>query len=317
MSSEDGFRWKTGKFSKQETDYMREHARTKTPDEISIRLGRSPALVRKWVEEHVALQPGPDATREERKQATRSAIRVELRNSLDWKKLADEFTEDELAYYEEEYVELVAQFRDDVWKTERQQIRKAITLDILMRRNMAMRKQALEDIARLEKMQARATRDFEAARDKLSEDVRQEREAFLLNIETQLQASKAAEQSKTKEYTDLDLRHQKLMQDLKATREQRISKVESDKRSLLGILKELQDEEVRLREEELMNLMKRAAEREHGRLSRPHKYDDGNEDQPILSAETVDALDRGGVEDEDDPEGADGDQGPGDTPGPG
>jgi hypothetical protein len=210
-----------------------------------------------------------------------------LRSSLVWKKMQEELEQDELKYFEEEYVKLVEQFKEDVVATEDNQIRKAITFDILMRRNMAARKKLLSDISRMEAWQERAARDYKARRETLSDTERQSQEEFLLNLETQLAALRSAEQSKTKEFSDLDTRHQKLMEALKATRDQRFSRVESSKVSFLAVLKDLMKEDRLKQEGKISDLMNKATEQEFERLAKPHVYEDGIADQPILSAETV------------------------------
>lgn len=270
-----------GAWSSEEQKYIRENVGKVAVEEMAKHLNRDPLTLKKWIDQNfipkIAEEEGP-----------KKDIRANFRNSLAWKKLKDEFTPDELLYFEEEYIDLFAQFQADVYKTEEQQIRKAITLDILMRRNLAARKKLLTDIERMEGWQERATRDYKRDKDGMSEEQRQEKEEFLLNLETQLQSLRSAEQSKTKEFSDLDNRHQKLMEALKATREQRISRVESSKQSWLGLLRELAEQERAEQEGRVMELMKEATNREHHRLAQKHVYDDGQEDRPILSAETVD-----------------------------
>lgn len=261
-----------------------------TTDEIARALNRNVETVKRWMADNVV--PGkPPVTRKEKQQVAKVVIRQELRESISWKKLKDEFTDDEIAYFEQEYVALAQQFRDDVLATDEQQIRKAITLDILMRRNMKARKKLLGDIERLDAWQERTAKEYKAVKASLAEADRQTREEFLLNLETQLQSLRAAEQSKTKEFSDLDTRHQRLMEALKATREQRINKVESGKANFIEILRELADEERREIAGRQIAMMGRVTQKEEGRLSSPHKYDDGNEDLPILSAETITKLD--------------------------
>lgn len=283
-----------GRWSNEDKEFIEQNATKMPAQEIAVRLGKKLKTVKAYIKKNVGYvheQARPEDNE-------KVLIRQDLRKTLAWQKLKDEFSEPELCYFEEEYVALVAQFKDDVLKTEEQQIRKAITIDILMRRNLVGRKKALEDIVRLERLQGQASRDYERERKSLSQDNRTRREAMLLNIETQLQGARAAEQSKTKEYSDLDNRHQKLMEALKATREQRISRVETSKRSYLEVLKDLQEADKREVEGRHIEMMKRASEREYRRLAAPHQYADGNEDLPILSAETVKLLDEQEEDDE-------------------
>lgn len=274
---------KKGAWSNSEKEFIRSNYESMTVEEMAAKLNRDVATLQRWLEANLA----PDPVVAEKGTVEKESIRATLRKSHAWAKLKDEFTTDELAYYEEEYIELFHQFQCDVFKTEEQQIRKAITLDILMRRNLAARKKLLGDIGRMEEWQQQAARNYKRDKDGLDQQERQQREEFLLNLETQLHSLRAAEQSKTKEFSDLDNRHQKLMEALKATREQRISRVESSKQSWLGLLRELADQERAQQVGQEMELMREATGREHKRLAANHVYDDGAEDQPILSAETV------------------------------
>jgi hypothetical protein len=271
---------KRGAWSAAEKEYVKANHDKVSVEEMAAHLNRDVATLKRYVE---ANHTGKHA----KKRAARAEASEDLRESRAWRKLKDEFTEEELAYFEEEYTDLYQQFQCEVFKTEEQQIRKAITLDILMRRNLAARKKLLADIDRMDDWQRKASQDYKRDKDRLDADDRQRREEFLLNLETQLQSLRAAEQSKTKEFSDLDTRHQKLMEALKATREQRIDRVQSSKQSWLGLLRDLAEEDRARQEGRLMTLMEEATGREHKRLARPHVYDDGTVDQPILSADTV------------------------------
>lgn len=292
---------KKGAWSSAERAYIKANAATKSVEEIAAHMNRDVETTRRFIatkfaaEQEAAKKKLAKQAREESKKLEKAEevgeIRSELRNRIAWKKLKDEFDEGELAYFEEEYVLMFGQFREGVLATEEQQIRKAITLDIFMRRNAASRKKLLADIERVDKWLEKASREYKADKDGLDQQQRQSREEFLLNLETQLSSLRAAEQSKTKEYSDLDNRHQKLMEALKATREQRIAKVETSGKTFLSIIRELQDQARLEIEGRQIALMRRATGQEYERLARPHVYDDGNEDQPILSAETVEMLD--------------------------
>jgi hypothetical protein len=112
-----------------------------------------------------------------------------------------------------------------------------------------------------------------------------------LNIETQLQAARASEQSHTNEYVKLQERYDNIMKSLKATRDQRVKDIASSRVNFLGLVKMLQQKEMQLREGRAAELMRIAGEKEHKRLGRLHEFEDGSVDRPILSADTVDQGD--------------------------
>lgn len=277
---------KRGRLSKEEMNYIRVNSSKLTAVEIAERLNRTAETVQQYIAEH-GLGAAPSLPKDE---AVRVTIRQELRNSMSWKQLKDEFMDDELKYFEERYILMMSQFKDDVLPTEETQVFLLIKFEILMSRNLKERRRARDDIERLIRVQKEHLRQFENKIENMDDNAKQ----FMLNIETQLQSAKAAEQARTTEYVKLEEKHQALMKDLKATRDQRISKIESSKQSFLGLIKALQENDIREAEGRQMELMKMATEKEYRRLGHPHKFADNNEDQPILSAETVEMLDEPG-----------------------
>ena len=283
---------KRGSWSVEEKLFIRQNINSMSIKDIAKHLGRKYETTYDWIKRNIAsTEAVAKVGRESRMNDERKNVLETFRESLGYQKLHAQFDTEEIAYFEEEYLDIYMQFKEDVFKTEQQQILKAITFQILMQRNMAERKKLLTNIARLDQWQARASKDYEKERASLSDSERQAKEEFLLNLESQLAGLRSAEQSKTREFSDLDTRHQKLMEALKATREQRINQVESGKQTYMGILRELADEERREALGHQVVLMADATKKEYERLASPYKYDDGNEDLPILSAETVEMLD--------------------------
>lgn len=277
---------KRGRLSLEEQKYIRDHALTKTPEEIATHLNRTADMVRDFVSKNVP-QPGKP------NDAVKVAVRQELRSSMAWRQLNDELTSDELKYFEERFVLLMSQFKDDVLPTEETQVFLLIKFEVLMNRNMKERRRSREDIERLITAQKAHIKQA-GGMSKMNE----EEKTFMLAIETQLQSAKAAEQNRTTEFVKLEEKHQALMKDLKATRDQRISKIEGSKQSFVGLLKILQEKDIRDAEGRQMELMKLATTKEHKRLGQVMTYEDNNQDQPILSAETVEMLDEGEEEDD-------------------
>lgn len=269
---------KTGKLTNWEKAYIQDNYGRMTVEEIAKKLQCAVARIEKYLQTNGEVKvPNTEAERE------RITIRDELRATETWKRLKDEFIPEELKYFEENYIKLMSQFKGDVLPTEETQIFQLIKFEILMSRNLVARQRALGDIARLEKMQEEYIAQSGGETSLMTDDQKD----FLMNLETQLQAAKAAEQSRTGEYVKLQERHDALMKTMKATRDQRIKQIESGKVSFLGVLKMLQDREIQEHEGKFAELVSMAANKEHQRLGRPHTYEDGNQDSPILSADTV------------------------------
>lgn len=275
--------YRLGRITKQEIAFIEANHHKLTPAQIAHTINRKEEMVMDWIVKNVPAEVIEAA-------AAKSVVSDSLRQSQAWQQLKHKFDFSELLYFEEKYIELMDQFRDEATATERTQLMLSIEFEILMNRNMKARRRALEDIDRIEK----AMQSIVAKVDSHDELEEKERD-FLINMETQLQAAKAGEQSKTKEYVDLEGKHQALIRDLKATRDQRISRVADAKQSFLGLIKALQEEEVRERNAKQTELMRLATQEEYKRMAKPHKYLDGNEDQPILSSETLELLEESNV----------------------
>jgi hypothetical protein len=272
---------KRGRLGKDEKAYIAINAPKKSAVEIAQVLDRTVETVTEFIRLNVKL---PATTPVEVEDAEKVTIRQELRNSEAWKNLKMEFLTEELKYFEEGYVKLMAQFRGDVWASEETQIFQAIKFEILMSRNLQERKRALQDIARLQKMQESFLDQFGGDPNAMTDD----QKAFAMQLESQLSISRGAEQSKTTEYVKLQEKHADLMKGLKAVREQRVKDIEKSKVYYLDIVKELMERDVQDREARQRELLRLSGEMEHRKLGRPVKYEDGNEDSPILSCDTVD-----------------------------
>ncbi len=174
------------------------------------------------------------------------------------------------------------QFREDVLVTEETQIFLVIKLEIMMHRNSKAKKNANQDIARLSRLRDNFLRKY----DDPSEMSESDRD-YVMGIETQIQACKSAESARSTEFIKLEEKHQALLKDLKATRDQRVSRVESSRETFLGTIKRLQQEDEREFTGRHMELLRNAADRENARLGSAHTFEDGIEDLPVLNADTI------------------------------
>lgn len=209
-------------------------------------------------------------------------IKSSLRNSEGWKRLREEFSADELKYFEEQYIQTMSQFGGNIVSTEERQIMQVVKLEILQSRALIREKQLRDETERLteEKLQLIAARGNEADNDELNIQIFQLEERILSNHKS--------EASFTAEYTKLQKEIGDLMKALKATRDQRVKDLEQSSESLLGFFKALELREVREEEERRMEMIRISAQKEKERLARPHKYGDGKVDRPLLTPETLD-----------------------------
>ena len=262
---------KKGRFSKQEIQFIEQECESTPYEEIADSLDRDVESVTNFI--RTKLGKGLSATEE-----------LEVKDGYDlktrpyWRDLKQQFTTDELEMIIYHWSRIVSQFRDDVLPTEELQVIDAIKLEILMNRCLKEQSANLNDVDDIQKLL-----DDERELDKEEQDFDR-----ILNLERQVAVLRAAQESLSKDYKDLQTRKNVLLKELKGTREQRIQRLEDSKHSFIGWVKNLTqnpDEVHRIGLE--MEKMRLAMEQEEARLSGYHKYEDGTVDQPFLNPENV------------------------------
>jgi len=175
------------------------------------------------------------------------------------------------------WINLIKQYREDVLPAEELQIKQFITIDILINRSMKERKR---HIAETDKLQKLVDKEYEKPED--TRDIPK-----LANLETQLSFARNSIANYTNEYTKLLNEQQKISKDLKATREQRIKRIEDGKSSWTGLIRMLEDEEIREKEGKEMEILALATEKIKEKLHSYHNYADNTVDQPFLTPDSI------------------------------
>ena len=194
-----------------------------------------------------------------------------------WNDLQQQFSKSELEMFVYHWGRIIGQFRDDVLPTEELQVIDAIKLEILMNRALKEQQSTMNSIDEIETL-------ISTEKEKFIGD--QDRE-YLINLERQVAIYRAAIEALSKDYKDLQGKKSGMLKDLKATREQRIKRLEDSKQTFTGWIKNVL-QNAAFREELSINMekMRLAVEKESARLAGHHKYDDGVIDQPLLTPET-------------------------------
>ena len=218
---------KRGQLSLDEEKYIRDNIQTLTVEQIAENLNRNPAPVKRYISETKHLVPS----------AEDDLLKQKLYSKSFWHEIKKQFDEEsgELEYFENVWVNLIKQFREDVLPAEELQIKQFITIDILINRSMKERKR---HISETEKLQCLVDKEYEKSEDQ--RDIPK-----LANLETQLAFARNSIANYTNEYTKLLGEQQKISKDLKATREQRIKRIEDGKSSWVGLIRMLEDEDIR------------------------------------------------------------------------
>ena len=263
---------KRGQLSLDEESFIKKNFNSLTVEQIADRLNRSTSPIKRFALEN-NLYVSPDEKNE------KDVIRHKLKVKSFWNEITKQFDNEtgELKYFEEIWINLIKQFREDVLPAEELQIKQFITIDILINRSMKDRKR---HIAETEKLQKLVDKEYEKPEEQ--RDIPK-----LANLETQLSFARNSIASYTNEYTKLLNEQQKISKDLKATREQRIKRIEDGKSSWTGLLRMLEDEEIREREGREMEIMNMASNKAKKLLYEYHTYQDGSVDMPILCPDSV------------------------------
>lgn len=262
---------KRGQLSLEEEQYIKDNIQKLSINQISNDLNRNSSTLKKYIEKN-------NLYIDDDEKDIDFALKQKLHCKTFWNEIQKQFDAPtgELKYFEDTWIGLVKQFREDVLPAEELQIKQFITIDILINRSMKERKR---HIAETEKLQKEV--DLEYALPESDRDT-----AKLANLETQLSFARNSIANYTNEYTKLLNEQQKISKDLKATREQRIKRIEDGKSSWVGLIRMLEDEEVREKTGREMEILNMASEKFKDKLSEYHTFADETVDKPFLLPET-------------------------------
>ena len=256
---------KKGRLSKQEQKFIQENHETLSAEEIAKKLDRDETSIANFI-----------LTKAQNTEMREAAYDLKARPY--WNDLIQQFSESELEMFVYHWGRIIGQFRDDVLPTEELQVIDAIKLEILMNRALKEQQRASDDISQLEKT-------IEKEKNRSIED--QDRD-YIMNLERQIAIYRASVETLSKDYKELGTKKSGMLKDLKATREQRVKRLEDSKQSFIGWVKYLMgDGEFREGLGINMEKMRLASEAEREKLSAYYKYEDGAVDQPFLTPETI------------------------------
>lgn len=210
-----------------------------------------------------------------------NVLAAKFRETPEWETIREEFTEKELKYFEYKYGKYMSQFKDDVLPTEENQIFQAIKFELLMRRNLLSVKKSKQDVLRNEKEIQRLLLKYEG------QDLPDNTRSLITNLENQILSIRSGMNTQSNEFVKLSEKHSNLFKELKATRDQRVSKAENSAKDIFTLMKQMQDPRFREKEGRQQALVKLATEKEKKRLGDYHTYEDGQLDRQILSADTI------------------------------
>lgn len=268
---------KSGALSNKDRSWIIQNINKMTVEEMSNQIGKNIAVIEAAIKTHTNM---PEANNE--------TARWNLKKSLHWKHLKEEFNEAELNKIEDQYVKYVDQFREDIVATEEVQILNLIKLEILADRNLKGKMSMSGNIDENQKIIDSMLGGVDGDWNRLDKD----QQSMIMELKKQTQACLDAVAHRTSEYVELQKQHNALADKVMGSRDQRVKEILNQKVSFLGLVKELLDREKQLRDSRILELHNLGTEKEYKRLIQPHKYADDLLDNPILSAETIGELNK-------------------------
>lgn len=259
---------KRGKLSNGEMAYIRQNCFDLPVEEMANHLNRTVAPVQKFIDKE---------NLKARNMTDDEHLLVHLRGRYYYNELKKQMSDPEIIFFEHQWIDYFKQFNEDVTHTEEMQILEVIRTEVLINRGMEDRQEAVKNIERLNKLI-----DDEMSKPEVMQDTQ-----AIASFQTQLGAAFASKSAYINEHEKLLTKKERLLKDLKGTREQRKRKSEDAKTNFSAWLKQLDDIQVRKREGMDMEINRIAANKAVEEMSEYHKYEDGVLDQPFLNADTV------------------------------
>lgn len=257
---------KRGKLSLEEMKYIRENCFDMSIAEIAEAINRNEDPVRRYIDEQNLKARDLD---------DQAHLLNNLRNRYYYGELKKQMSDSELIFVEHQWIDYFRQFNEDVTHTEEMQILEVVRTEVLINRGMEDRQENIRRIEKLEKLidtEMNKPIDFQDTQ-------------ALAAFHTQLGAAMASKSAYINEHDKLLTKKERLLKDLKGTREQRKRNAEDAKTNFTMWLKALP--EFMEQEGYEMEVQAIAADKATERLSDYHRYEDGNLDQPILNADTL------------------------------
>lgn len=265
-SNENTQERKRGKLSLEEMKFIRENCFNLSIPEIAAAINRTEEPVRRYIDEQNLKARDLD---------DHAYLLNDLRNRYYYNELRKQMSDAELIYAEHQWIDYFRQFNEDVTHTEEMQILEVIRTEVLINRGMEDRQDNMKRVEKLEKL-------IDA---EMSKPIDFQDTQALAAFHTQLGAALAAKSAFINEHDKLLTKKERLLKDLKGTREQRKRNTEDAKTNFSMWLKELPS----FMEQDgyEMEIHALAADKARDRLADYHRYEDGNLDQPILNADTL------------------------------
>ena len=258
---------KKGRISKEEEAFIEQSVGILKTAEIAFKLNRDPESIDAFIKRKFKVGVSPE-----------EAATYDLANRPYWIELESQFTKGELELFKYHWGRIISQFKDDVIPTEELQVIDLIKLELLMNRCLKQNKNSIEQINTYDEL---LVEERQLPKDQ------QDRE-MIQSLQMQVSSLKAAQESLNRDYRELQAKKGSMLKEMKATREQRVKRLEDSRQTFTSWVTYLINHPETLRSYGLqMEKMRLATQKEKERLGALHTYTDGHIDQPFFTPETA------------------------------
>ena len=259
---------KRGKLSTSEMNFIKQNCFDLPIEDIARNLNRTTAPIQKFIDkENLKMRNMTDDEH----------LLVELRGRYYFQELRKQFADSEIIFFEHQWIDYFKQFSEDVTHTEEMEILEVIRTEVLINRGMEDRQEVFKNIERLNKLVDNEMEKPSAMQDTVA----------LASFQTQLGAAISSKSAYINEHEKLLTKKERLLKDLKGTREQRKRNADDAKTNFSSWLRQLDEKALREKEGFDMEVHRVAANKAVDKLAGYHEYEDGTVDQPILNADTL------------------------------
>ena len=259
---------KRGKLSTSEMNFIKQNCFDLPIEDIARNLNRTTAPIQKFIDkENLKMRNMTDDEH----------LLVELRGRYYFQELRKQFADSEIIFFEHQWIDYFKQFSEDVTHTEEMEILEVIRTEVLINRGMEDRQEVFKNIERLNKLVDNEMEKPSAMQDTVA----------LASFQTQLGAAISSKSAYINEHEKLLTKKERLLKDLKGTREQRKRNADDAKTNFSSWLRQLDEKALREKEGCDMEVHRVAANKAVDKLAGYHEYEDGTVDQPILNADTL------------------------------
>lgn len=282
---------KSGRLSIDEKNFIQENCFEQTDEEISQYLGRNIKTVRSY-RKKLGVTKGAHGTVESAnldkipQSSARSFtedqkvnfFQTQLKNSFFYQNLKEQFTEDEIGFYLEEWGALCVQF-EDIIATEKRQIDELIKAEVMANRILRNVKIVEDEICNIQK----EIDLLRAASDLDNDEDAQDRDNQLLTLVKILNAQ--AEAMTNNYQRNVSLRNS-LLNELNARRRDRVDQITKKGSTVQNLIEQLRDKEVRNLKGRYMELVRIAREKKKDKWRKPIMFPDGSKDCVLMDEES-------------------------------